>query len=97
MKVQISQRVVYHKYSEIEIEIDQDEYEQWKLANGEYDDLEDYLQEHVDLWEEKILNAHDNAELQVNSGIRNYDGLSDAEVDWELRYDCEELKTGGHL
>ena len=30
MKVQLSQRVVYHKYSEVEIEIDQDEYEQWK-------------------------------------------------------------------
>ena len=86
MKVQISQKYIYHKVATVEIEIDKDEYKKYLSDNKGYHFLDDYLLDHEELWVEKIDNAINKAEL-----------LFVDESEEELRYDCEELKTGGHL
>jgi len=87
MKVQITQKYVYHKVATIEVEIDKDEYVKYLADNKGYHFLDDYLLDHEELWVEKIDNAMDKA------GLLFVDGSEEE----ELRYDCEELKTGGHL
>ena len=62
---------------------DKDEYEKYLDDNKGYHFLDDYLLDHEELWVEKI----DNAKPLVVDGSEDY----------ELRYYCEELKTGGHL
>lgn len=83
MKVQIIEKHVYHKVATVEVEIDKDEYEKYLDDNKGYHFLDDYLLDHEELWVEKI----DNAKPLVVDGSEDY----------ELRYYCEELKTGGHL
>jgi len=109
MKVIISQRVVYHRYSEVEIEIDEDDFEDFELQNTFNQDeyfceasdgtkgLDDYLMENAHLYDEQLNEAHDKAEYKTGTGLYDIKGMDDAESDWEIRYDCEELKTGGHL
>ena len=117
MKVIISQRVVYHKYSEVEIEIDEDDFEDFELQNTFNQDeyfceasdgtkgLDDYLMENAHLYDEQLNEAHDKAEYKTGTGLYDgsyfindiQEGMDDAESDWEIRYDCVELKTGGHL
>jgi len=83
MKAQITQKYVYHKVATIEVEIDKDKYEKYITDNKGLLFFDDYLLDNEELWVEKIDNAMDNAELLY--------------VDGKLRYDCKELKTGGHL
>ncbi len=87
MKVKISQRYVYHRVGTIEVEIDRDKYAKYLTDNKGYHSLDDYLLEHEELWVEQIHEATDKAELL----------FVDANEDDELRYDCKELKIGGHL
>lgn len=88
MKVKISQRYVYHRVGTIEVDIDRDIYQDWiKENNYNVDDLDYYLSMNEELWVEQIHEATDKAELLFVDG-----GEDD-----ELRYDCKELKTGGHL
>jgi len=88
MKVKISQRYVYHRVGTIEVEINKDKYQDWiKENNYNVDDLDYYLSMNEDLWSEQIHEATDKAELL----------FVDANEDDELRYDCKELKIGGHL
>ena len=97
MKVIISQRVVYHRYSEVEIEIDEDDLEDFELQNSFTNGLDDYLMENAHLYDEQLNEAHDKAEYKTGTGLYDIKGMDDAESDWEIRYDCGELKTGGHL
>jgi len=97
MKVIISQRVVYHRYSEVEIEIDEDDLEDFELQNSFTNGLDDYLMENAHLYDEQLNEAHDKAEYNEGTGLYDFKGMDDAESDWEIRYDCGELKTGGHL
>lgn len=83
MKVQIIEKHVYHTVATVEVEIDKDEYEKYLDDNKGYHFLDDYLLDHEELWVEKIHNA----KPLVVDGSEYY----------ELRYHCEELKTGGHL
>lgn len=93
MKVKISQRYVYHRVGTIEVEIDRDKYAKYLTDNKRYiipsgyHSLDDYLLDHEELWVEQIHEATDKAELL----------FVDANEDDELRYDCKELKIGGHL
>ncbi len=87
MKVQIIEKHVYHTVATVEVEIDKDEYEKYLDDNKGYHFLDDYLLDHEELWVEQIHEATDKAELLFVDG-----GEDD-----ELRYDCKELKTGGHL
>tara|TARA_R100000278_G_scaffold94984_2_gene72510 strand:- start:189 stop:458 length:270 start_codon:yes stop_codon:yes gene_type:complete len=89
MKVKIQQRSVYHKFAEVEIEIDKKDYK-------EYHDLHDYLLENEQLYNDKIDKAISEADYEFGSGANDYDGMDD-NSDSEWRYDCEDLKTGGHL
>ena len=96
MKVKISQRYVYHRVGTIEVEIDRDKYAKYLTDNKGYHSLDDYLLEHEELWVEQIHEATDKAELDFGSGCyRN--GFNQRRSVEELRYDCEELKMGGHL
>ncbi len=96
MKVQISQRFIYHKVGTIEIEINKEDYQR-------YDDLDDYLLENDDLWSEKIDNATSNAELEFGFGLGYYANeyynvnFNEEASETEIRFDCKELQTGGHL
>ena len=89
MKVKIQQRSVYHKFAEVEIEIDKKDYK-------EYHDLHDYLLENEQLYNDKIDKAISEADYEFGSGANDYDGMDD-NSDSEWRYDCEDLKIGGHL
>ena len=94
MKVKIQQRNVYHKFAEVEIEIDKKDYEDY--IKKEHLDLQDYLLENGQLYDDKIDKAISEADYEFGSGANDYDGMDD-NSDSEWRYDCEDLKTGGHL
>ena len=87
MKVRISQRVVYHKIAEVEIEIpnDIDEF-----------DIQDYINDNEDLWVDKMDDKIDESEFLFGLGMDSGDWTDD-DQDSEWRYECDELKTGGHL
>lgn len=96
MKVQISQRYIYHKVGTIEIEINKEDYER-------YDSLDEYLIENEYLWDEKIDNETSNAELEFGFGLGYYANeyynfnFNEQDSESETRFDCKELQTGGHL
>lgn len=94
MKVKIQQRSVYHKFAEIEIEIDKKDYEDY--IKKEHLDLQGYLLENGQLYDDKIDKAISEADYTFGSGANDYDGMDD-NSDSEWRYDCEDLKIGGHL
>lgn len=88
MKVTIQQRSVYHKYAEVEVEIPN---------NIKEDEISEYLLTIEDKWIDEIDEKVHLSEYKFGSGIYDYDGMNDNTTDSEWRYDCEELKTGGHL
>lgn len=96
MKVKIQNRSVYHKFAEVEIEVDKDDFEHFKLENGKYIDIRDYLEHNCHLYDEKLDEAISKAKYEYGSGINEYKGM-DEDVDSEWRFECDELKTGGHL
>ncbi len=96
MKVKIQNRSVYHKFAEVEIEIDNDDFEHWKLDNGKYANLQDYLLENEDLYSDKIDEAMSKAEYVHGTGLYDFKGMDDAETDSEWRYE-NERGEGGHL
>ena len=94
MKVKIQNRSVYHKFSEVEIEID-------KVKLKEYTDagatIQDYLFDYSNLYDDKIDEAMSKAEYLDGSGIDDYQGMVDELDSSEWRFECEDLKMGGHL
>lgn len=97
MKVKILQRSVYYKTAEIEIDIDQDVYDHWRLDNGKYASLDEYLGVNDEMWVDKLDEAISEAPLQFGLGMDNGANWTDQDQDSELRYECEKLKIGGHL
>jgi len=100
MKVKIQQRSVYHKFAEVEIEVDKKDFEEYIKFNTskgkEWHDIQDYLLENENLYIDKIDEAMSKAEYVHGTGLYHYD-MYDADSDSEWRYECDELKTGGHL
>ena len=89
MKVTIQQRSVYHKYAEVHVEVPD---------NIKEDELNEYLNNNEDLWVDEMDEAIWEAEYEFGSGVNDYPGhLMAAAEDSEWRYECDELKTGGHL
>lgn len=94
MKVKIQQRSVYHKFAEVEIEVPNHLTE---------DNLTDYLFEHEDLYIDKIDEAMSEAEYEFGFGTdsdanSHYDScMNEPDSESEWRFECDELKTGGHL
>ena len=96
MKVKIQQRTVYHKYAEIEISIDKDDYDDY-LINSKFADLREYLEDKSHLYSEIIDKKLDEAEYYFGSGVYEYDGMDEEGSDSECRYECKKLDVGGHL
>ena len=103
MKIKIIQRSVYHKYAEKEYQIDSKKYleyieENGRDENGEpYHDIQDYILDNEDFWVDDMDSKINESEFIFGSGVNEYNGMTDATEDSEWRYECEELKMGGHL
>ena len=97
MKVKIQQRQVYHKFAEIEIEIDEDEFDHYRLDNGKYTSIDEFIIYKEEDWIDDIENKLNEAEFDYGNGLDDYKGMNEPESETEWRYECDELKTGGHL
>ena len=95
MKVKIQQRSVYHKFAEVEIEIDENDYDHWKLDNGKYASIQDFLIENEDLYIDKIDDKMSKASYEYGFGTDSDMNESDQESEW--RYEIVGKKYGGHL
>ena len=95
MKVKIQKRVVYHKIAEVEIEIDEDDFDHWKLDNGKYASIQDFLIENEDLYIDKIDDKMSKASYEFGFGL-GY-GMEDRSEESEERYEVVGKKYGGHL
>lgn len=87
MKVTISLRSVYYKVAQAEVEVPN---------HITHDKLHDYLLENEHLYTDKIDQSMSEANLGYGLGMDDGD-WTDKEDASEWRYDCEKLKTGGHL
>lgn len=87
MKVRILQRSVYYKTAELEIEIpnDIDEF-----------DIQQYVNDNENLWVDDIDHKINESEFIFGLGMDSGDWTDD-DQDSEWRYECDELKIGGHL
>ncbi len=94
MKVKIQNRSVYHKFAEVEIEIDKDKLKEYTDAGAT---IQDYLFDHSNLYDDKIDDAMSKAEYEFGSGIDDYRGMVDELDSSEWRFEIAELKEGGHL
>ncbi len=103
MKIKIIQRSVYHKYAEKEYDIDEKKYLEYIRDNGfdedgnAYHDLQDYILDNEDFWVDDMDHEINKSDFIFGSGVNEYDGMEDSREDSEWRYECEELKIGGHL
>ena len=88
MIVKIQQRSVYHKFAEVEIEIPD---------NVDEFDIQDYVNDNEHLWVDKMDKQMSESEFVFGTGLYDFEGMDDAESDSEWRYDCPDLKIGGHL
>ena len=95
MKVQITQRYVFHKVGTIEIEVNKEDYNKYFLENKGYHSIDDYLLENESLWVERIDQATDSSEFEFGFGC--YNGFNEEGSESETRYNCYELEQGGHL
>ena len=87
MKVRILQRSVYYKTAELEIDIPD---------SVETDKIDDYLLSIEDEWIDKIDHKINESEFIFGLGMDSGD-WTDQDSDSEWRYECDELKIGGHL
>ena len=94
MKVKIQNRSVYHKFAEVEIEIDENKLKEYTDSGAT---IQDYLFDHSNLYDDKIDKAISEANFEYGSGIDDYRGMVDELDSSEWRFECEKLKTGGHL
>lgn len=95
MKVKIQTRQVYHKFAEVEIEVCEDDLNHFKLDNGKFTTLHDYLLCKEDLYVDKIDEALSKADYVHGDGLWCVPGMDDEESDSEWRYETSEV--GGHL
>ena len=90
MKVIISQRSVYHKYAEVEIEI--------PAIIVRRDQVQEWLTDNEELYIDKMDDALNNADIEFGFGLGDGMVWKDDESEW--RFDImEEGKPtyGGHL
>lgn len=97
MKVTIQARQVYHKYAQVEIEVCEDDFDDFRFENGKWTTLQDYLICKEELYTDKIDEAISKAKYVHGTGLYDFDGHEDAEADSEWRYECDELHDRGHL
>jgi len=89
MKVKITQRSVYHKFAEVEIEAPN---------NLECNDLHEWLTDNEDLYIDKIDDKIHKAEYEFGFGLE-YTGMDekDSESEWRFEVLTEGENYGGHL
>ena len=92
MKVKIQQRSVYHKFTEIEIEVPND---------VEQDDMMDWINDNEQLWADQMDAKYTFSKVEFGSGVDDYDGMNETEMDSEWRFQCpvdeDGHSYGGHL
>ena len=108
MKVKIQQRSVYHKFAEIEVEVDENDFQHYLKYNAPkgataQDYISDYLIDNENLYVDKIDEAMSKASYEYGFGTdddanEHYNScMVETESESEWRFECEDLKTGGHL
>lgn len=97
MKVTIETRQVYHKYAQVEIEVCEDDFDDFRTDNGKWTNLQDYLIDKEELYTDKIDKAIADADYEYGNGVDEYDGMNEPESNSEWRYYCKEINYGGHL
>jgi hypothetical protein len=97
MKVKIQQRQVYYKFAEIEFDIDENEFDHYRLDNGKYTSIDEFIIYKEEEWIDDIENKLNESEFVSGNGVDDLKGMNEPESESEWRYECEELKTGGHL
>lgn len=82
------QRSVYHKYSELEIEVPD------SLKDEE---VLDYLNEYPQMYEYEMDSAINEAEYEFGFGLDNDKGLDEKDNESEWRFEIVGKQYGGHL
>jgi len=92
MIVKIQQRSVYHKFTEIEIEVPND---------VEQDDMMDWINDNEQLWADHMDTKNTFSKIEDGSGVDDYHGMNETEMDSEWRFQCPVDENGnsygGHL
>ncbi len=86
MKVKIQNRSVYHKFAEVEVEIPDD-----------VKDIQEWIIENEQTYIYEMDQSINESKYEFGSGVDDYKGMNEPESQSEWRYECEELKEGGHL
>ena len=86
MKVKIGNLSVYHKFTEIEIEI----------PERDNSKINRYLLDNEELWINKLDSEVNKSTTQFTSGQGEYDGYDDGSES-ETRYEIVGKNYGGHL
>ena len=97
MKVKIQQRQVYHKFAEIEFDIDENEFDHYRLDNGKNTSIDEFIIYKEEHWIMTIEDKLNESEFVLGNGVDDLKGMNEPESETEWRYECEELKSGGHL
>ena len=92
MKVKIKQRSVYHKFAEVEIDIDKDKLKEYTDVGAS---IVDYLFDNANLYEDKLQVALDEASLDCGFGM-DTGNWTEPNEDTEWRYELPN-GNGGHL
>ena len=88
MKVKIQQRSVYHKFAEVEVEVPNNLTEEQVL---------EYLWDNEDIYVDKIDTAMSEANFEYGNGVDDYNGMNEPDSESEWRFECDQMKIGGHL
>jgi hypothetical protein len=87
-KVIISQRSVYYKYAEVEVEIPE---------GLDCNNIQEHLIENEHLYQNKIDKAIDKSEYKFGFGIDEFSGMNEQDSESEWRFDVVGENYGGHL
>jgi len=101
MKVKIQQRSVYHKFAEVEVELNENEWQDYKTEHGKYTPIQDFIMHKEDLWVDKVDEAMSKAPYHYGFGTdddandHHNSCMVDTHEESEWRYETE--REGGHL
>jgi len=87
-KVTITERRVYHKVAEIEVEIPKD------IPSS---DVNEWILENDEKWEQDLDDKFNDAELEWGTGVDEVPHMNEPQSDSETRYDVINENYGGHL
>lgn len=100
MKVKIQQRNVYYKFAEIEFEIDENEFDHYRLDNGKHTSIDEFIIYKEEEWIGNLENKLNESEFIFGNGLNDLEGMNEIESESEIRYDVYDemgnVKYGGH-